>query len=136
MLYKRIRDDLQGAMKVRDVLRTDTLRMILGEVSRLNKKANDKVTDVDIMRIINSLIKSETLVLEYSGVDEYNSPYIEVLKGYLPKSPSDEEIINWIKDNIDLSTYSNKIQAMKDIMPTFKPLGTDGNTVKKILMEM
>lgn len=134
MIYESIKTDLQQAMKVKDGLKTDTLRMVLGEVPRLNKKANEKITDMDMMRIINSLIKSETTVLEYSGVEEYNSPYIKILKSYLPTAPADDEVAAWIKENIDFSNYKDKMQAMKDIMPTFKPLGIDGNKVKKIIL--
>lgn len=133
MIYQRIKEDLKIAMKDKDDIKTATLRIVLGEVPRLNKKANEKVTDVEMMGIINKLIKAETVILEYSGVDDFNSPYIDILKSYLPKSPSDEEVVAWIKDNIDFSNYGNKMQAMKDIMPTFKPLGVDGNKVKEII---
>lgn len=133
MIYQRVKEDLKTSMKAKDDLSVAALRVILGEVPRLNKKADEKVTDVEMMGIINKLIKSETMILEYSDTDETTSPYMEVLKGYLPTSPSDEEIINWIKENIDFSKYGNRMQAMKDIMPTFKPLGVDGNKVKEII---
>ena len=136
MIYEQVREDLKESMKAKNTVRTDALRMILGEVGRLNKKMGEKITDSEIIKIINFLIKSETLVLEYSGVENYKSPYIDVLKSYLPTNVDDAEIVCWIKENIDFSKYSDKIQAMKDIMPVFKPFGVNGNKVKQIIMGM
>ncbi|MGA7276612.1 MAG: hypothetical protein WBW79_01610, partial [Desulfocapsaceae bacterium] len=55
-----------------------------------------------------------------------------VLEGYLPQQAGEEEIRAWIEANIDLSTFSNKMQAMKPIMAHFGS-SADGGAVKKIL---
>lgn len=64
--------------------------------------------------------------------DSLTSEKIEIAKNYLPKQASEEEIITWIKENIDFSQFKNKMQAMGPIMKQFK--GCDGNFVKNILM--
>jgi len=55
------------------------------------------------------------------------SPKIEIAQSYLPKQASEEEIISWIKENIEFSNYKNKMQAngshyensLKDLMGLF-----------------
>jgi hypothetical protein len=47
----------------------------------------------------------------------------------------ESEIADWIRVNIDLTSYTNKMQAMGDIMRHFGGRA-DGNTVKKILQEL
>jgi uncharacterized protein YqeY len=54
------------------------------------------------------------------------------MEEYLPRQASEEEIRNWINENIDFSSFGNKMQAMKPIMTHFGS-AVDGNIVKKIL---
>jgi flavodoxin len=53
---------------------------------------------------------------------------------YLPDQATEEEIIAWIEQNLDLDSFTNKMQAMRPIMQEFK--GADGNFVKSILMKL
>ena len=66
--------------------------------------------------------------------DALTSKLIEIAQLYLPAQASEEDIINWINKNLDLSSFKNKMQAMGPIMKQFK--GADGNFVKGILMKM
>lgn len=66
--------------------------------------------------------------------DELTCPEIEVAKKYLPKQATEEEITEWIKANLDLTSFKNKMQAMGPILKNFK--GADGNFVKGILLKM
>ena len=66
--------------------------------------------------------------------DELTSRKILIAQMYLPIQASEEEIIAWINDNLDLSSFKNKMQAMRPIMENFK--GCDGNFVKSILLKM
>jgi len=65
--------------------------------------------------------------------DSLTSSRIDIAKSYLPKALTEEELISWIKENVDFSQFKNKMQAMKIIMSEFK--GMDGNFVKKVLLE-
>ncbi len=56
------------------------------------------------------------------------------MEGYLPKQASEEEIYAWVKENIDFSSFGNKMQAMKPIMQHFGST-VDGNMVKKVLQK-
>lgn len=135
MKEKDLKLELKRAIKLKDGERSNAIRMILAEVPRLNKKKDEKVTEEDINKIVNKLIKSELMVLEYSGVDESKSEYLNILKSFVPKMMSEQEIKNYVLDNIDISTYNNKMQAMGTIMKELKGKA-DGNTVKKVLLNM
>ena len=48
---------------------------------------------------------------------------------------SDDEIAAWITENIDLSQFKNKMQAMGPVMKHFGP-AADGRRVKEILKKI
>ena len=60
--------------------------------------------------------------------------YLEILEFYLPKMATREEVVDWIKENIDFSLFKNKMQAMGTIMKHFGKLA-DGKMVNVILRE-
>ena len=48
---------------------------------------------------------------------------------------SEDEIVTWVNDNIDLSQFKSKMQAMGPIMKHFGARA-DGNVVKNILQNI
>ena len=127
-LQDKLKKDLKSAMKARDKAKKDAIRVVMGEMARLEEK---QLPDDTIIKIIKKLIKSEKELLEKS-MQESTSPFIGIIEAYLPKMVSDEEIHQWIATNIDFSAYKNKMQAMGTIMAHFGP-SADGNTVKQVL---
>lgn len=130
-LQEQIKKDLSSAIKVKDEEKKDTLRVIIGEFGRLNKK---ELSDDEVIKILKKLIKSEKELLEKKG-DVTDSEFIRIIENYLPKMATDEEIITWINQNVDFSKFKNKMQAMGLIMKHFGATA-DGNTVKKILQKI
>ena len=127
-LQVKLKEDLKVAMKDRDEIKKEALRVVMGEMARLDKK---QFPDEEVVKILKKLIKSEREMLEKSGQGE-TSPFIDVLDAYLPKMVSETEIQQWIAANVDFSAYKNKMQAMGAIMAHFGA-SADGNTVKKVL---
>ena len=130
-LQEQIKRDLTSAMKARDDMKKNTIRVIMGEFARLNEK---ELSDDAVVKVLKKLVKAEKETLEKSG-DAGDSAYIHLIESYLPQMVSEEEIKAWIRENIDLSQFKNKMQAMKPIMANFGS-AADGNTVKRILGEM
>ncbi len=126
-LQTQITADLKTAMKNKNRVKTDAVRVLIGEFQRQPDK---QLSDQQVAGIIKKLIKSEKELLAASGRED--SGFIEVLEGYLPQQASEEEIREWITANLDFSEFNNKMQAMKPIMAHFGS-NADGNTVKKIL---
>jgi len=130
-LQKQIKKDLSAAIKAQDAQRKDTLRVILGEFARLDKK---ELSDDDVLKILKKLLKSEKEVLEQKGQGT-ESAFMGIVETYLPQMASEAEIYEWIKHNIDFAQFKNKMQAMGSIMKHFGATA-DGNSVKKILQQM
>ena len=127
-LQERIKKDLTTAMKERDETKKSTIRVIMGEFGRLNKK---ELSDDDVIGVLKKLIKSEKETLEKKG-EAADSRYIEIIENYLPQMASETEIRKWILQHIDFSQFKNKMQAMRPIMAHFGS-AADGNRVKNIL---
>jgi len=130
-LQAQIKKDLMQAMKAKDEKKKNTLRIVMGEFARA---ATKEVPDDVVIKIIKKLIKSERETIEQSG-QPGDSGYIEILTSYLPQMATDDDIRQWITENIDFSTYKNKMQAMKDIMEHFGA-SADGSCVKNILQSL
>ena len=126
-LQTQITADLKSALKNKDRLKTDAVRVLIGEFQRQPDK---DLSDQQVIGIIKKLIKSEKELLAASG--RQDSGFIAVLEDYLPQQASEEEIREWIAAHIDFSEFNNKMQAMKPIMAHFGS-NADGTTVKKIL---
>lgn len=132
MLIEKIKKDLTEAMKNGNDVQKMALRMIMGEIPRLNLKAGQVANDEQILSIIKKLIKSEKMTLSYSGQDEALSEYINILEGYLPQMMTQDEIIAWIKENIDMENFNPPVKAMGMIMKELKGKA-DGQLVRDLL---
>ena len=130
-LQQQIKKDLTAAMKARDEETKSTLRVIMGEFARADKKA---LSDEDVIKILKKLIKSEKETLEQQG-NAASSPFIRTIETYLPQMATDGEIRAWINEHIDFTEFKSKMQAMGPIMKHFGPRA-DGNTVKSILQKL
>ncbi len=129
-MQQAIKDELKVAIKAKDKDRTGAVRILIGEFQRQPEK---DLSDDQVIGIVKKLIKSERELLTAAG--EESSGYLTVLESYLPKQATEEEIKQWVSDNIDFEKFNNKMQAMKPIMTHFGS-SVDGNSVKKVLQEM
>jgi uncharacterized protein YqeY len=130
-LQQQIKKDLSVAIKERDEDKKNTLRVVLGEFGRLDKK---ELSDDEVVKILKKLIKSEREVLEQKK-ETADSAFIGIVENYLPKMASEAQISSWIRENVEFSQFKNKMQAMGVIMKHFGATA-DGNVVKEILQKM
>ena len=132
-LQERLKEDLIYVTKCGDITTKSILRVVLGEISRY---PNKEVSDDEVIKILRKIIKDEkeTLKLSLDKGFTHQLLYQVVLMKYLPKEIGDEEVKQWIEDNIDFDEFDNKMQAMKPIMAHFGS-SVNGNKVKQILVE-
>lgn len=145
-LYDKIRQDMKTAMVKKDTAVRDTMRLIMGsfpsltvaitlasgkKTTRVKKPA--EITDDDLLDIIRTFIKSEKTVLEFKK--QTTSDYLELLTRYLPQMASPEQIEQWTRDNVDLSSLKSPLQAMGAVMKHFGKQA-DGSQVKEVLKRM
>lgn len=145
-LYDKIRQDMKTAMVSKDNAVRDTMRLIMGAFPDLTVaitlesgkkttrvKQPDEITDDDILDILRKFVKSEKTVLEHKN--QTTSDYLELLNAYLPKMATPDEIRQWIRDNVDMSTLKSPMQAMGIVMKHYGKLA-DGRVVQEILKDM
>lgn len=130
-LQEKIKKDLTAAMKAKDAVKKDTLRVVLGEFGRAESK---EPPDKEVVRVLKKLIKSEKELLEKNRKTE-ESEFIRIIETYLPLMATDADIKSWIVEQIDFSLFNNKMQAMRPIMQHFGETA-DGETVKKVLQAL
>jgi uncharacterized protein YqeY len=144
-LLDKLKADLKHSMLNKNVEARSAIRQIMAEFPKLTVpitlesgkkstrlKTNEEITNDDIVGIIQGLAKSERVVLE--AKNEESSEYLDILKLYLPKMAAREDIIAWIRENIDFSDFKNKMQAMGSIMKHFGKQA-DGKMVNEILQQ-
>jgi len=143
-LLTKLRSDLKAAMLGRNETVKGAIRIIISEFpTRITlpitlesgkkssrPKRDDEITNDEIIAVIMGLCKSEKLTLEFTK--QATSDYLQILELYLPKMATEEEIMAWAKENIDLSQFKSPMQAMGTIMKHFGRTA-DGNVVKKVL---
>lgn len=145
-LYDKIRRDMKQAMVRKDNSVRDTMRLIMGAFPDLTipitlesgkkttrVKRPDEITDDDILGIIRKFLKAELTVLEHKK--EASSPYLELLSTYLPRMAGEEEIREWISENVDLTAFKSPLQATGTVMKHFGKQA-DGRLVQAVLKGM
>ena len=144
-LLEKLRKDLKKAMLNKDPEARSAIRLVIAEFPKLTVpltlesgkkttrlKKPEEITNDEIVGIIRGLVKSEHTMLEAKR--EESSAYLEILETYLPKLVDRDEIVVWIKDNVDFSQFKSKMQAMGLIMKHFGKTA-DGKMVNQILQE-
>ena len=86
-----------------------------------------------VVGILRRLLNWEYDRLEKTG--QTCSDYLLIIKSYIPKQTTDEEIEEWINDNIDLSKLKNKFSAIRVILDHFG-ISTSGSQIKNVLNNM
>ena len=126
-LTEQIKNELKEAIKSKNEDLKRTLRVLIGELQRVNHKI-ELITDDEFIKIVQSLLKAE----DKGSKDDQ---YFDILRTYLPKRLSEQEIETWVKENIDFSQLKNKMQAVGLVMKQFSGL-VDGKIVKEIIQKI
>ena len=130
-IQTQIKKDLTTAMKAKDDVRKNTLRVVMGEFARADSK---ELSDDTVIKILRKLIKSEQETLAQMGSEE-DSAFVQIIEAYLPQLADENEIATWVQANIDFSQFKSKMQAMGPIMKHFGARA-DGNAVKTLLQKL
>ena len=127
-LYTQLRNDLTAAMKAKDVVKKDTLRLLISEV-QLKKKEKPDLIDDDILTIIIKSIKRRDEAIEAATTGGRINIIIKesaekaVLTAYLPKQLVHDEVLVMVAAAINQSYATTKRDlglVMKLIVPQIK----------------
>ena len=141
-LYDRLTEDLKFAMKSRDQLRMDVIRMIKAAV--LNKEVELKrdLDDAEMSRVMTTLVKQRRESIEQfekaqrQELAAKERQAIEIIESYLPKPLSPEELETLVTSVI-ADTGSRSIKdlgaVMKAVMARLGGQTVDGKLVSELV---
>ncbi|HEY5627696.1 MAG TPA: GatB/YqeY domain-containing protein [Nitrospira sp.] len=120
-LHDRLTEDLKLAMKARDQLRMDVIRMI--KAAALNKEVELKkdLDDADMSRIMTTMIKQRKESIEQfekgnrAELAAKERQEISIIESYLPKALSPDEL-SQIVDAVIRETGASSAKEMGAVM--------------------
>jgi len=125
-LHKKLEDDLHEAMRSKDELRKDTIRMILSSIKLAEIETQKPLDEQGILNTIQKemKIRKETIKeLETANrkdlIDKALAE-IEILDKYLPAQMTDDEIIVLVRGAI-AETGATKLAEMGKVMKILLP---------------
>ena len=102
MLHDTLRDTMRKAMKERDTVRLNTLRLTLtactNALIEARKKPTENLTDAEILAVIRRLVKQrKESAVQYRAAQQEERAVAEdaeraILEEYLPPEKSEEEV--------------------------------------------
>lgn len=139
-LKSKLNDDLKSAMKNKESLRLNTIRLVKKYIQELETSVGHTgdATDVEVLKIINKLVKQGKDAAEQykiagrMDIYEEEMKQVSVLEKYLPKQLSDDEISIEI-DNVMLETGSTNMGVLMKELNTRLAGRADGKTISRIL---
>lgn len=143
MLYTQIKDEIKTAMKNKDSICKDVLKMVVDKAKAIIKEKDPSNTgeeipdDVMIQAIqkeVKQLNQTKESLRGKEDTDLYASTEIKlnVLSKYLPAQMTEQELEEFISKELSVLVSQTKGMAMKTIMPQIKGRA-DGKLAVKII---
>ena len=136
--------DLKRAMKSRDQLRVDVIRMIKAAAQRKELELNKHLDDAEMTKLMSTLIKQRKEAIEHyqqanrTDLADKELKEISIIEGYLPKAPSEDELKRLIQQVVsELHAQSTKDmgRVMKEVMARLEGLPTEGKVVSELVKQ-
>jgi len=106
-LSSRLQTDLTAAIRDRDELRRDTLRMAIAAAYNESKRAKRDLTDDEVIAVLTREVKTRRESIEAfsaagrkDAADKEQSE-VEILSVYLPQQLTADEIAGLVKETVD-----------------------------------
>lgn len=141
-LRDRLTEDLKQAMKARDQLRMDVIRMIKAAVVNKEVELKKDLDDAEMSRVMATLIKQRRESVEQfekanrTELAEKERKEITIIETYLPKALSPEELEDIVASIItELGAHSLKElgAVMKAVMARLAGQAIDGKQVSDLV---
>lgn len=144
MLKEKIYADIVPAMKARETIKLDALRMLKAEIMKFEVSGADKVADdAEVIKIIKKLIKQrQDSASQFDAVGrsedaDKEKEEITYLEIYLPAQMPESEIEKIIIASIEETGFNSKSDFGKIMGVVMQKVGdnSDGNTVRTLLQK-
>jgi uncharacterized protein YqeY len=106
-LSSRLQNDLQQAIRDRDELRRDTLRMAIAAAYNTQKAAGRDLTDDEVLSILKREVKTRRESIDaYTAAGRNDAAAreqaeIEIVAAYLPQQLTEDEVANLVRETIE-----------------------------------
>ncbi|MGB9715915.1 MAG: GatB/YqeY domain-containing protein [Thermodesulfovibrionales bacterium] len=143
-LQQRLDEDLKASIKGSDSLKTSALRMLKAAIKNKEIEKRKELSDDEIISVISTLVKQrrESIELFSKGGREdlalKESHELEILRSYLPRQLSSEELDRIIIEAINESSAEGVKdigKVMRLIMPRIQG-AADGKIVNQRVREI
>lgn len=140
-MFKKISKDLQKALKEKDTLRLETLRMMKSKILYVN--ARGELDDKEILKILSKYAKILREAIEEArnvnrlDVVEKTEKELKIVEEYLPKQLSPDETMKLVKkaaEKLNASSMKDMGKVMKQIMSEHADV--DGKIVRDLVTEV
>lgn len=141
-LRDRLSEDLKSAMKSRDQLRMDVIRMIKAAVLNKEVELKQDLDDAAMSRIMATLIKQRKEAAEQfekgnrQDLAAKERQEIVIIEGYLPTALSTDEVARIVEAVIKesgASSLKDMGQVMKAVMARLAGQSVDGKVVSDLV---
>ena len=141
-LHDRLSEDLKQAMRAKDQLRMDVIRMIKAAVLNKELELKKSLDDAEMSRVMTTLIKQRK-----EAVEEYQKAKrddlagkelkeITIIEVYLPKALSPEELTQVVEAVIretGAATLKDMGNVMKAVMARLAGQPVDGKQISDLV---
>jgi hypothetical protein len=143
-IRERIEADLKTAMRARDEIARDTLRMVLSALKQREIDDDSQTTDADSLAVLRHAAKMRqdaASQFESAGREDLaqkERAEMRVIAGYLPKQKSEQEvraIVAGLVDELEIRSKQDLGKLMKAVMSRHKD-EVDGKLVQRIAGEL
>ncbi len=125
-LSSRLQEDLTAAIRDRDELRRDTLRMVIAAAYNVSKQARRDLTDDEVAQVLTREVKTRQESVEVytaAGRDEpaaKEKAEIEIIRAYLPEQLDGGQLESLVKQAVDESGATSA-RDMGKVMAVLMP---------------
>lgn len=142
-LKQTLLSDLKEAMKARDSLKVDTLRILNSEIKNREIDTKQDLDDETILALVTTQIKRRreaAIQYEKGGrpeLKEKEEKEIDILSAYLPKQATEEELrerISQVIQETGAAGMKDMGKVMKTVVAEFKGKA-DGGRLKELVQE-
>ena len=143
-LEETLRSDLLDATRSRDVVRRDTLRMVISSIGNARIQSGQELSDDEVVKVLQKEAKQRR-----ESIDEFQKgnrddlvqkekAELAIIELFLHQQLSEEEIKSFAEQaitNVNAGSLSDLGQVMRELMPMLEGRA-DGKVANQIVREL
>ena len=141
-MIERLSDDLKLAMKARDQLRMDAIRMVKAALQNKEIELKKALDEAEMSRVLLTLVKQRKESVEQyqkgkrDDLADKELKEIAIIEAYLPKALSQEEIVKIVEDAVREAgpvTMKDMGKIMKAVTAKLAGQAVDGKQLSDLV---